>query len=117
MKRFQSYKQLQDERGKFRGIINTGNWGEINYIETLCGKVRGGHYHKQLLELFYILEGEIEIEIKDLDGNLQETFIASPGWIFLVEPYEIHTFTSLTDSKWINILSQPLAEQEPDIYI
>ena len=49
------YKKFDDARGRFFGIVNTAHWEEINYIETAAGQIRGGHYHKEKRELFFII--------------------------------------------------------------
>ena len=52
-----SYFQNDDNRGNIYGIINQSNWQEINIISSRKGSVRGGHYHKKTIELFFIIEG------------------------------------------------------------
>jgi mannose-6-phosphate isomerase-like protein (cupin superfamily) len=108
------YKQLEDPRGSFLGIVNTGRWEELNYIETDAGQTRGGHYHQATQELFFILEGEIEIQIGTLDGIITHVFSARKGHIFIVEPLEIHSFKCLTPSKWINVLSRKMDDKTMD---
>lgn len=117
MKSINSYIGHNDERGVFRGIINTGTWEEANFISTHAGEVRGGHYHKLTKELFYIISGRISILISDLSGNEINTFEVSEGSIFQVEPYEVHTFTCIEDSSWINMLSMKFDSVSPDIHL
>ena len=116
MKQLKPYKLLQDARGMFLGIVNTGLWKELNYIETEAGQTRGGHYHRETEELFFILEGEIEIKITSLDGLIKHVFTARKGHIFIVEPLEIHSFKCLTPSKWINVLSKKMDDKALDFY-
>ena len=63
MRIIKPYLENSDNRGLFFGIINYGNWEEINYIETNSGNIRGDHYHKNTIEMFFIIEGEIELTI------------------------------------------------------
>jgi len=110
------YTINKDTRGAFLGITNKYTWGEINYIETLKRVIRGNHYHKSTKELFYILKGRIHIRIYNLVTKEQFEFEATPNMIFIVDPYEVHTFETLEDSKWINMLSHKLDETNPDIH-
>ena len=116
MKFITPYKKVTDARGIFIGIINSGTWEEINMIETEAGNVRGGHYHKEILELFYILEGRIEISISKANGGERQICSIGEGQIILVEPFEVHTFRCLTKCKWINALSRKIDELSPDFY-
>ncbi|MCE5195253.1 MAG: cupin domain-containing protein [Nitrospiraceae bacterium] len=116
MKAMIPYKKIEDSRGKFLGIVNSGDWEEINYIETMPGEVRGGHYHKETRELFYIIEGEIDIEIKHLHKSVENNFTVTSGSIFIIEPFEIHTFICKTKCMWINVLSKKIDDQFCDIH-
>jgi quercetin dioxygenase-like cupin family protein len=116
MKILKPYKFFKDERGSLTGIINQDKWSEINYFETAKGQTRGNHYHKKTLELFYILEGEIGVTIKNLKTNKAKKINLEAGNILLIEPFELHTFVSNTECKWINILSRKIDEKKPDIY-
>lgn len=109
-----------DERGSIEGLINQGNWQELNIITSEVGIVRGNHYHKTSVELFIILEGEIEILVQDVDnGNLTGstlTYLVKAGDVFLVEPMTNHIFTPQSFSKWINALSIRMDKDHPDFY-
>lgn len=116
MKFLTPYTQRADERGSMRGIINEGSWQEINYFETGRGQIRGGHYHKEASELFFILAGEIEITLSDLHGKELNRIIVRAGDSFIVEPLEVHTFKILQESRWINAMSKRIDADSPDIH-
>jgi dTDP-4-dehydrorhamnose 3,5-epimerase-like enzyme len=116
MEHLSLYTIHADNRGTFHGITNKYTWGEINFIETKGGVERGGHYHKCTKELFYILDGEIEISVRHLVTGEEHQFVAKKDSVFILDPYEIHTFKTLTDAKWINMLSHKLDQDKPDIY-
>lgn len=103
-----------DNRGKILGITQN-TWNEINYIESIKDSVRGEHYHKETLEAFYIISGKIKVELINIKNNVKEEFIATNGEIFIIEPNELHTFTALEDSSWINMLSKNMKNSE-DFY-
>ena len=41
-----NYFEHSDERGSFQGLVNFGNWEEINIISSEAHSIRGNHYHK-----------------------------------------------------------------------
>jgi len=109
------YVKNVDERGGFWGITQDG-WAEINFIETGAQQVRGNHYHKETRELFFIISGEIEIVIDDLVSGKHSELSVSKGDIFIIEPYQLHTFRTQTAAQWINMLSKPVDPQNPDFH-
>lgn len=106
----------RDARGSFTGITNE-TWEEVNLIETYAGQVRGGHYHRKTRELFYIVSGEIEIVIEALDGGARDQFTAKPGDIFVIEPMHLHTFKTLSDASWLNMLNPALDPNDMDFHV
>ncbi len=115
MRRLTPYTKNLDERGGFLGITRD-QWAEVNFIETSAGQVRGEHYHKETVELFFIISGEINISIEDVRTGTRNEFIVAKGDIFIVDPYEMHTFRTISDSQWINMLSHPLDPDFPDFH-
>ena len=109
------YMQNSDERGCFMGITRD-QWAEVNFIETVANQVRGNHYHKQTRELFFIVAGEVEIVVENTLSGERHEFCARKGDMFVVEPYELHTFRTRTDAQWINMLSQALDPHTPDFH-
>jgi len=116
-----NYIEHSDKRGSFLGLINFGNWKEINFICSEAGTVRGNHYHVYTDELFIILEGKIKIILqkvlgkKDLE-NKQKTFNVKEGDVFLIKKNVNHIFEIIEHSKWINVLSQKIDKEKPDIH-
>lgn len=115
MKLIPPYVSNSDARGTFTGIINSGQWEELNIVRTGAGQIRGGHYHKSTLELFYMLDGKAEVEILENGGNKQ-VYSVSAGDIFMIYPLETHTFRCLTQCAWINVLSKKIDPLVPDFY-
>ncbi|MDJ1185088.1 cupin domain-containing protein [Roseofilum casamattae] len=115
MQRLSPYMEKRDKRGAFCGITRE-NWAEVNFIETAANEVRGNHYHKETRELFFIISGEIDIEIQDISSGKRTNFSVAQGDIFIIDPYELHTFRTKTTAQWINMLSQPLDLDNPDFH-
>lgn len=115
MQRLSPYIKKLDDRGGFWGITQEG-WAEVNFIETAAQQVRGNHYHKETRELFFIISGEIEIVIDDLRSGEHVEMTVGKGDVFIIEPYELHTFRTRTKAGWINMLSKPVDQQNPDFH-
>jgi mannose-6-phosphate isomerase-like protein (cupin superfamily) len=115
MQRLSTYMMKTDKRGKFWGITQD-NWAEVNFVETAAKQVRGKHSHKETRELFFIISGEIKILIENLHSGGHIEFEAQKGDVFIIDPYEIHTFYTKTDSQWINMLSKQLDPEDPDFH-
>ena len=115
MERRSPYMTQADARGRFRGLTRE-RWAEVNFIETKAGQVRGNHYHRQTRELFFIVSGDVQVEVRDLGTGQHSEFVARAGDIFVIEPMEFHVFRVLTDAQWINMLSQPMDPDRPDLH-
>ena len=97
------------------GVVNDGQWEEINYIETAASCTRGGHFHRDTRELFLVLSGSIRVRVRpEWSTEVRETIVEA-GSIFIVEPGEVHWFETLTDCAWINALSKRFDQSAPDI--
>jgi len=114
MQRIVAYMSHEDQRGLIRGITQDC-WHEINYVETSADGIRGGHYHRETRELFYILDGMVNIVVRNVQTGEETNFSASAGDIILIEPYEHHTFTAHVATRWLNMLSKPHNPQQPDL--
>ena len=42
---------VSDSRGEMIGLVNQGNWQELNLFKTSSNQLRGSHYHKFTDEL------------------------------------------------------------------
>ena len=105
-----------DERGSINNIFKDNIWKEINYIYSQKNCIRGNHYHKKTLEGFFIFEGKIHIKITDTLSGEERYFFAVKGDYFIIKPYELHIFETLSDSTWINFLSESMKNRSKDLY-
>ena len=115
-----NYFNYSDNRGSLQGLVNFGEWEEINLIHSIASSKRGGHYHKQTDELFIILSGEIEVTLQKVKDkqitSKSETITVQSGDVFLIEPMVMHTFHIQKDSSWLNVLSKKINSDCPDIH-
>lgn len=114
------YFSHNDERGTLEGLVNFGTWKEINIIDSEPGVERGNHYHKETIELFIILDGEILVTVQKVDdGKLTgdtEKVKVKEGDVFLIKPMHNHVFSILQKSRWINVLSKHIDDTNKDIH-
>ena len=116
MKILSPYIHKVNDRGLFLGIIQESWIREINYVETTSGQVRGNHYHAETQEMFFVIEGRVKVKVYNIKTEEKEENIFEKGDIFIVYPYEVHTFYILTNAKWINLLSKPIQADNPDFH-
>lgn len=118
--RLHDYFSHSDGRGAIRGLINTHDWGEINFITSDADQVRGDHYHRSSVEFFFIVSGEILVRSWSLDAELKKgqesSTVVKAGDAFLVTPMTLHVFETLQPSTWINAMSPRMSDTGKDIH-
>ncbi len=87
-----------DERGSIVQLIHQG-YRQINVITSKKGVVRGGHYHKQNEEAFYIISGELEVTVNN------EILRFRTGDFFGIEANDMHSFVFLEDTILVSMYS------------
>ena len=111
LKRFATDFSFQDDRGTIVQLVHEG-YSQFNVITTKKGVMRGGHYHKQNAEAFYIISGALTIEV-----NGQRADFAA-GDFFGIEANDMHSFYFLEDTLLVSMYSNgvELPNGEKDIY-
>jgi dTDP-4-dehydrorhamnose 3,5-epimerase-like enzyme len=115
------YFIFKDDRGFLKGMINFGEWQEINLVYSKSNIIRGNHYHKETEEIFIILEGKIKVTLYKIyndtvDKNSKKEYIFEKEQVFLIEKNVLHIFEVLEDAKWINVLSKKTNPENPDFH-
>ena len=104
--------EREDTRGKLIQLI-TGDFKQLNVIEIKKGKTFGGHYHLKKEEFFYVIFGDIRVQINN--GYNQSMHYFTAGDCFLVEPFDRHIIEALEEDVMIvEALSEPYSED--DVY-
>ncbi len=106
---------FQDDRGELVQLCRKG-WKQINVTFTKAGVFRGGHYHKNNKEAFYIIEGEIEIHLAK--GGKEENITVKNGDFFILKPYAVHSFNFKKDTLMVALYDKGVEEAngQKDIY-
>ena len=108
--------EFQDERGTITQLVHDG-WKQVNYITTKSGVFRGGHYHKNNDEAFYIISGQIELELNSINFQEKEVHNIKSGDFFIIRRNLLHSFKFLKDTELISMYSNGVEEDEGmDIY-
>lgn len=109
--------ERSDRRGSFMGLINQGNWKEVNLASTNAGEMRGGHFHKKTREIIFLLRGEAEVELKDVrNPEKGERLTLKQGEGVEIEPYTLHTLKYLQDSEQVALLTERFEPSDPDLH-
>lgn len=90
----------EDDRGSLVQLFHEG-WRQVNVVSSKGGTVRGGHYHKNNREAFYIINGSCEVTLA-LNGE-QQTRTFKAGDFFAIEPNTGHTFKYLEDTLLVGL--------------
>ncbi len=94
--------EFKDNRGKLVQLIHEG-FSQINVITCLNDSIRGGHYHKNNIELFYVITGSFTLELKK--GDELEKYEIGEGTLFKVNPLISHTFYYKEDTILVSAYS------------
>ncbi len=106
---------FSDERGFLYQLCRDG-WKQVNVSKTVSGTVRGGHYHKETKEAFFIIDGEIYATLENEDNK--EEIIFKTGDFFLINPYVLHSFKFNKDTLMVALYDIGVEKQDgtKDIY-
>ena len=110
--------QYEDLRGRLVQLVRTG-YCQVNIIESVAGATRGGHYHIQNREAFYVIGGKLKLTVWHLNvGTQKEEYEFSENAMFEIEPYTIHSFEFIEPTMLVSMYSMgvELADGTKDIY-
>ena len=101
----ENYNYSQDHC--FVKLSSRGNNGELCFVEDTLkpGFYLPRHHHKIMTEIFYILEGEVELIFDD------ETLICKPGDSITVPPNVWHAAKCVAGGKMLSIFKQGRFDQ------
>lgn len=102
---------FEDDRGSIVQLIHQG-YKQINVITSKKDVFRGGHYHEQNEEAFYIVSGSVKVVVNGKE------FLFASGDFFGIEPYDMHSFYFLEDTILVSMYSNgvELPNGRKDIY-
>jgi uncharacterized RmlC-like cupin family protein len=62
----------------------------IAQIELQVGSVRGNHFHKVKQEWVYMMSGEVNLIVEDLESKARETILLLPGDLAFIQTGVVH---------------------------
>lgn len=81
--------EFKDERGTLVQLVREG-FQQFNIIYSKKGVLRRNHYHKENKEAFYIISGQLELQV-EWNGT-KENYQFKTGDMFLIPPFVVHSF-------------------------
>ena len=106
---------FEDGRGKLTQLVH-GGYTQINMLESRKGVFRGGHFHKQSREAFFVVSGQVEVTLKK--GGEHSTELFHPGDFFEIAPYVVHSMRFPEDCVLVAMYDIPVEKTNgtKDIY-
>ncbi len=105
----------QSETGVLTQLVRSG-FRQVNVIESKAGDHRGGHFHKQNQEAFFVVQGAFRLSVSM--NEEQETHKFQKGDMFSIPAYVKHSFDFAEDTILVSMYSGgvELADGSMDIY-
>ena len=96
-------KRLLQDRGELALIEDGRIFQHLGYFSLRKGKgyYRGGHYHLNKVERFYVVSGKLEIELVDLDTGEKGRVKVKTGHCVALDPNCAHRFIAVEDAQVI----------------
>ncbi|MBI4139357.1 cupin domain-containing protein [Candidatus Woesearchaeota archaeon] len=68
------------------------------------GKKSVSHYHKNLFEAYYVLNGSGNVFLKNVGDNINANFPIAGGTIVLIPPYSVHSLSAENSDTALEVL-------------
>lgn len=111
-KKLAGAKRWEEERGEFVQVAYREGIQHLAAFEIKKGFSRGGHYHQQKEEIFYIFQGKIKASFLDMDTLQKEETMVEKGDKIRVNPRCGHVFYGLENTVVIEYSPQVYDEQD-----
>lgn len=104
-----------DERGYLYQLCREG-WRQVNVSKTVQGVKRGGHFHTQTREAFFIVSGRVNLHLQKEQQT--ENVTVKTGDFFCFPPYVTHSFDFVEDTVMVALYDKgvELPDGSKDIY-
>jgi mannose-6-phosphate isomerase-like protein (cupin superfamily) len=105
-------RRIFSEKGEMVQILNRTHeafknlvYWDLNSAKT--GQERGHHYHERKIERFYVLTGELELSLKDIETLDIKRLKVKAGDRLIISPRVAHAFRSLRYSQVLEYSPEP----------
>jgi len=108
---------FSDDRGSILQLVHEG-WSQVNYIASLPGASRGGHYHTQNREAFYVIAGSFTLMVENGNTGEKEIHEIKAGDFFIISASAKHTFSFHEPTQLISLYDKgvELPDGSKDIF-
>lgn len=103
--------KFEDDRGCLVQLVHQG-FSQVNYIRSKPGAIRGGHYHKDNKEAFYVISGSFRLVLIDNDTKLHEEHLIASGTFFIIEKNISHFFEFTSDTSLISMYDKGVENKD-----
>ncbi len=105
-------RRIFSPKGEMAQILNRANetFKQLVYWDldsARSGQDRGHHYHRRKVERFYVLTGELELLVTDLESSSSKKLFVKAGNRLTIHPMVAHAFRSLTYSQVLEYFPEP----------
>lgn len=114
-------RRVFSAKGEMAQILNRDNqafkhlvYWELDSVRS--GQERGHHYHEEKIEHFYVLAGELELLLKDLERSGSKKIIVKAGNRLDISPRVAHAFRSHTYSQVLEYSPEPYDPSDTHSY-
>jgi len=95
-------KRLIEDRGELALIEDGMCMHHLGYFSLIPGQgFRGGHFHERKTEHFYVIAGELRLEIQDMDTGQRTVVPLNEGQKAVIRPRCAHRFLALKPAQVI----------------
>jgi dTDP-4-dehydrorhamnose 3,5-epimerase-like enzyme len=100
---FIKQKRLIQERGELALIEDGAPFQHLGYFSLKKGRgyYRGGHYHRNKVEHFYVVRGRLRVILVDLDSERRSTVTLREGQRATIHPNCAHRFEAEEEAQVI----------------
>ncbi len=101
--KFMRQKRLIQERGELALIEDGKSFQHLAYfsLKKGAGYYRGGHYHRNKVEHFYMVSGIIRVRLVDLDTGKRSEVTLKEGQRVTIYPHSAHRFEAEEEAQVI----------------
>ena len=108
---------VTNPKGTLAQLCHEG-WRQVNVLCSPAGSARGNHFHKENLECFYVVSGDIKVVFTSIDKSESEERIFTAGEMFAIYPNVVHSLESISDTVMVALYDKGVEEEsgEKDIW-
>ena len=110
----------EDERGIFVEFLKSKLSGQVSFLTSNPGVIRGEHFHNTKLEKLLVIKGKARFRFRSLDNNEKLEIFTDQEKLQVVEsiPGWAHDITNIGESEMIVLLwaNEIFDEERPDTF-